>query len=262
MELDGAHVLVTGASRGIGAGLARAFAAAGATVTPVARSAEAIGQLAAELGGTPIAADLTDSAALRGLIARAERAVGPVDVLVNNAGIDETGPLTGMGADALERLLALNVLAPMELTRQVLPGMIERGRGHIVNMSSLAGTGALPGMVAYASTKAALTHFTSGLRADLRGLPVGTTVVEVGLVPTEMREAVRGNPPTDAAFRRFYRLGLLTDTPLDRLCSHIVVAVQRDRRHVRLPRRAWAFSALAEAPRRLTEWTLGGVPHR
>ncbi|WP_217922787.1 SDR family oxidoreductase [Miltoncostaea oceani] len=262
MEIDGAHVLVTGASRGIGAGLARAFATAGGRVTVVARTATAVEELAAETGGTALVADLADAAGRAGLIARVEEAAGPVDVLVNNAGIDVTGTLDDMDPADLERLVAINVLAPMELTRQVLPGMIDRGRGHVVNMSSLAGTAVLPGMVAYAASKSALTHFTAGLRADLRGLPVGTTVVEVGLVPTDMRASVVAHPPTAAAFRRFYRLGLLTDTPLDRLCAHTVRAVADDRRHVRLPRRAWAFAALAEAPRRITELTITGVRAR
>jgi uncharacterized protein len=262
MEIDGAHVLVTGASRGIGAGLARAFAAAGGRVTVVARTATAVEELAAETGGTALVADLADAAGRAGLIARVEEAAGPVDVLVNNAGIDVTGTLDDMDPADLERLVAINVLAPMELTRQALPGMIDRGRGHVVNMSSLAGTAVLPGMVAYAASKSALTHFTAGLRADLRGLPVGTTVVEVGLVPTDMRASVVAHPPTGAAFRRFYRLGLLTDTPLDRLCAHTVRAVADDRRHVRLPRRAWAFAALAEAPRRITELTITGVRAR
>jgi short-subunit dehydrogenase len=262
VELDGAHVMVTGASRGIGEGLARAFAARGARVTPVARTTDAIAALAGELGGTPVAADLTDPPSLRGLVGRVEEAAGPVDVLVNNAGVDATGHFADMDADGLERLVALNLLAPMELTRQALPGMTARGRGHVLNISSLSGVAVLPGMVAYSASKAALTHFTAGLRADLRGLPVGTTVVEVGLVPTGLREAVVGHPPTGAAFRRFYRLGILTDTPLDRLCAAAVAAVADDRRHVRLPRRAWTLPALAEAPRRLVEIALAGVRPR
>src|SRR5680860_157373 len=199
MDLTDAHVLVTGASRGIGAGLAREFHAKGAKVTLVARSAGPLEELAAELGGTAITADLVDPAAREGLISRVEEQAGPVDVLVYNAGIDATGPFTELPADALSRLVALNVLTPMELSRQVLPGMIERGRGHVLMISSLAGTAALPGMAAYASSKSALTHFTAGLRADLRGLPVGTTVVELGLVPTEMKDDVLEYAPTAAA---------------------------------------------------------------
>ena len=262
MDLTDAHVLVTGASRGIGAGLAREFRAKGARVTLVARSAGPLEELAAELGGTAVTADLIDAAAREGLIARVEAEAGPVDVLVNNAGIDATGALTAAAPEDLTRLVTLNLLTPMELSRQALPGMIERGRGHVLMMSSLAGTAALPGMAAYASSKSALTHFTAGLRAELRGLPVGTTVVEVGLVPTEMKDDVLDYAPTAAAFRRFYRLGLLTDTSLERVCRASVSAVESGKRHVRYPRRARGFAALAETPRRMTEVILSGVPPR
>ncbi|MGD9572738.1 MAG: SDR family NAD(P)-dependent oxidoreductase [Thermoleophilia bacterium] len=262
MDLDGAHVLVTGASRGIGEAFARDFAAAGAKVTCVARDAAAIGAIAGEIGGTAVAADLLDREALRGLIARVEEEAGPVDVLVNNAGIDLTGAFTDLGADDLERLVALDLLAVMELTRQALPGMVERGRGHIVNVASLAGVAVFPGLVAYSACKAEVTHFTAGLRADLRGLPIGTTVVEVGLVPTDMKDSLIAYEPTAASFRRFNRLGLLRDTTPERLSRATVEAVQRDRRHVRLPRRATTFAMLTEAPRRITEMTLSGVRHR
>ncbi len=262
MDLSDAHVLVTGASRGIGAGLARAFAGAGARVTASARPSADLEAIAAELGTDPVPADLAEPAGRAGLIARAEEAGGPVDVLVANAGLDLTGHFPDMDAGGLERLLAVNLLAPMELARQAIPGMAARGRGHVVMVSSLAGSAVLPGMTGYATTKAALSHFTSGLRADLRGLPVGTTLVETGLVPTGMRASVVGNPPTDAAFRRLYRLGLLTDTSVERLGAATVRAVRRDRRHVRLPRRAWLLPALTEAPRRTVEMLITGVPPR
>lgn len=263
MELNGAHVLITGASRGIGAGLVRAFAAEGARVTLVARSGAALAELAAEVDGVAVEADLLDPAALDGLVARVEEAAGaPVDVLVNNAGIDLTQGLLDYSRQELERISDLNLVVPMELSRQVVPGMVERGRGHIVNMSSLAGTAVLPGMAAYAATKAGLTQFTSGLRAELRGLPVGTTVVEVGLVATDMRESVIAYPPTAASFRRLYRLQLLPDTKLERLCRAVVGATRSGRRHVRLPRRAAMFSLLPETPRRMIEWILAGVNPR
>lgn len=263
MELNGAHALITGGSRGIGAGLAKAFHTAGARVTLSARSADALTAVAEPLGAMTLVADLSDETARRTLVARAEEAHGPVDVLVNNAGWEATGAFAEMTAGDLDRLIVLNALAPAELSRQAPPGMIERGRGHIVNISSLAGCGVFPGILAYSATKSALTHFTAGLRVELEGLPIGTTVVEVGLVtPTEMMDRALKYEPTRAAFRRFYRLGLLRDTPLDKLCAAVVGAVERDRRHVRLPRRATMFSVLPEAPRRMTEWILSGVKRR
>ncbi len=263
MELNGAHVLITGASRGLGAGLARAFAAAGGRVSLVARSADAITALADELDGVAVAADLLDPAQVAGVIERVEGAAGaPVDVLVNNAGIDLTQWLADFDHGDLSRIAQLNLVVPMELSRQVIPGMVRRGRGHIVNVSSMAGTAVLPGMAPYAATKAALTHFTAGLRAELRGLPVRTTVIEVGLVPTDMRDSVMDYGPTAASFRRLHRLQVLPDTPLERVCAETVRAVRDDRRHVRLPRRAATIAMLAEAPRRMTEWILTGVRPR
>ncbi|MEQ8833988.1 MAG: SDR family NAD(P)-dependent oxidoreductase [Miltoncostaeaceae bacterium] len=263
MRLDGTHVCVTGASRGLGEALARALHARGARLSLVARSEEPLRRLADEVGGWAVPADLTDTAVLGGLIARVEREAGaPVDLLVNNAGIDATGGLADADPEELARMVHLNLLVPVELSRQVLPGMRRRGRGHILNMSSLAGTAALPGMATYAATKAALTHFSAGLRAETRGEPIGVTVVEVGLVPTDMRDSVVAYGPTARSFRRLYRLGTLCDTPVDRLVSACVSAVERDRRHVRLPRRAVLFPLLAEAPRRIVEWLTAGVDPR
>jgi uncharacterized protein len=263
MDLQGAHVLVTGASRGLGEGLAREFAAAGARVSLVARSEPPTTSLAQELGGTALAADLLDPAQVEGLVARVEAAAGaPVDVLVNNAGIDSTRALADFTHEEFSRIVELNLAVPMELSRQAIPGMLDRGRGHILNISSLAGTAVLPGMLPYAATKSALTHFTAGLRAELRGTPVGTTVVEVGLVPSDMRESVLSYPPTAHSFRRLYRLQVLADTPPERLYRATVRAVASGRRHVRLPRRSVLFPLLAEAPRRIVEWLITGVRPR
>lgn len=262
MDLTGKRVLVTGASRGIGDATARAFAAAGASVALVARSEEPLRKLAAELGGSAHPADLADHEQTRDLIARVESDGGPVDVLVNNAGIESTSSIVDTTADALRRITEVNYLAAAELCRQAVPGMLERGRGHLVNVSSLAGVGVFPGLTTYAATKAALTHFTAGLRADLRGLPVDTTVVELGPIPTDMLDHVDDYEPTAKSFRRFYRLQLIVDVPKESVASAIVDAVAKGRRHVRIPKRAIAFPLFAEAPRRMTELLLRGVPHQ
>ncbi len=262
MELSGSRVLVTGGSRGIGEALARSFAAAGARVALVARSSGAIEQLATELGGTAHTADLDDREQVRGLIERVEADGGPVDVLVNNAGVEGLGAFEAQSAGEVESIFRVNLLSPVELTRQALPGMLRRGRGHIVNVSSLAGTAVFPGMVSYSSTKAGLTQFTAGLRADLQGTPIGTTVVELGPIPTDMLARVDGCAPARASFRRFYRLGLLVDVDRERVASTVVDAVRTGRRHVRHPKRALVFPLLAEAPRRTVEVLLTGVRHR
>ena len=262
MELRGKRVLITGASRGIGAALARDVARAGSTVALVARSADAIGKLAADLGGTAHPADLADPELVRTLIQHVEDEAGPVDVLVNNAGVDHTGPFDAMTSDQLDGLLRVNLITPAELCRQVIPRMLRRGGGHIVNVSSLSGVSAFPGLSAYSASKAGLTHLTAGLRADLRGLPIGTTVVELGAIPTEMIGSVRGYAPTDHSFRRFEHLRLLCDTSADKVAEAVVEAVAKGRRHVRYPRRALPFPMLTEAPRRIAEVLLTGVKHQ
>lgn len=262
MKLTDAHVLITGASRGIGQALAGQFAEAGSRVTLVARSADRIDELAGELGGAAVPADLTDPAALSGLIARVEEEHGPLDVLVNNAGRLPIGAIMDLDQADVDATVRLNLPAPIELCRQALPGMIERGRGHVANISSTAGVGCWPGIAAYCGTKAGLTHFTAGLRADLRGLPIGTTVVEVHVVPTRMGEQLLEYGPAAASDRRMRRLGILPHVTLEKLARHTVKAVANNRRHLRLPRRAAFIAGLSEAPRRSTEWMIAGVPAR
>ena len=262
MELRDTGVLVTGASRGIGRAMAEAFAAEGARLTLVARSTAPLKELADALGAHAHPADLTDPDQVAGLIERVEIEAGTVDVIVNNAGIDATGPLAETAAEDLEALFRLNLLTPAELCRQVIPRMLGRGRGHIVNIGSLAGVGVFPGMAGYAGSKAGLAHFTAGLRADLRGLPVGTTLVELGPVETSMLERAEDYPPTHKSFQRFRRLQLLVDLEPSKVADAVVEAVHRNRPHVRLPKRAASLAMMPEAPRRLTRWMLSGVPHQ
>jgi short-subunit dehydrogenase len=262
VDIQGRRVLVTGASRGIGESLARAFAAAGATVVLVARSEGPLKDLAAELGGFAVPADLANSEDVAGLVGRIESDGGPIDVLVNNAGIEQAGQFSAMSAADLEQLYRVNLLAPVLLTHQALPGMMARGRGHIVNVSSLAGVGVFPGLVGYSSTKAGLTHFTAGLRADLRGLPIGTTVAELGPVPTGMLDRVYDYEPAERSFRRLRRMQLLTDVDRQTVARDIVDAVTHNRRHVRHPKRALIFPLLTESPRRIVEWLVTGIPPR
>ncbi len=263
MQLDGKHVLITGASRGVGAALADAFAATGARLTLVARSADQLQEVAARTGGDVLVADLADPAQVDGLIGRVEAASGPVDVLVNNAGIDLTGAFTEMPASDIQRMVQLNAITVADLTRQVLPGMIERGGGHVVQVSSLAGTGTFPGISVYGGTKAFVTHMTAGVRLEMKGLPIGLTVVETGLItPTDMADSVLSYPPTEASFRRFYRLLLLADADVVKVAQKTVRAVETGRRSVRMPARAFLFPMLTNAPRRLVEMFLVGVPRR
>ena len=262
MDLTGKNVLITGASRGIGEALAQRFAQAGAHVVGVARNAELLGKVMADIGGASIATDLSDPAQVDGLIARVERDTGPVDVLVNNAGLDMVGALVDTKAEDIRTIHQVNLVTPVELCRQVLPGMLMRGRGHIVNVSSLAGVGGFAGMTSYCSTKGGLTNFTGVLRLELKGTPIGTTLVELGPIPTDMLDHVNDYSPTRNSFDRFYKLQMLVDVPRETVADEVVAGVQKGRRHVRIPKRALAFPMLNEAPRRIIETLLVGVRSR
>jgi short-subunit dehydrogenase len=171
-------VLLTGATGGIGQAIARALDERGARLLLTARRAEQLERIAAELGGRPetIAADLTyDSAAL------AERA-GAVDVLVANAALPASGPIDDFSPEQIDRALDVNLRAPIQLTRALVPGMVERGSGHVVLVSSLSGKVASVGSSLYSATKFGLRGFASGVREDLHGTGVGVTVVFPGFV--------------------------------------------------------------------------------
>jgi short-subunit dehydrogenase len=263
MQVAGKRVLITGASRGIGEALAGAFASAGAQVALVARSEEPIRKLAADLGGTAHPADLLDRSQVATLVQRVEDEAGPVDVLVNNAGIADAGALWELPEDVIERTVRLNLTVPLELCSQAIPRMLRRGGGHLVNVSSMASVGWVPGLAHYSATKAGLAHGAAALRDDLRGLPVGVTTVLVGPVPTDMVLAGEAAyAPTKAGFDRFRRTRLVPDTQAATLAAAVVRGVERDKRVVWLPRRAALFVALGEAPRRIVEVVLTGVPRR
>jgi NAD(P)-dependent dehydrogenase (short-subunit alcohol dehydrogenase family) len=160
MDLSNKRVLITGASRGLGEALAESFAAAGAKVVLVARSSEAIHALAARLGGAAYAVDLSDQSQVDGLIERIEADGGPVDVLVNNAAVETNRLIDEMDETDIASSISLNLTTPERLARQVLPGMLQRGRGHIVNVSSIAGALTHRLMSAYCVSKAGLEMLT------------------------------------------------------------------------------------------------------
>lgn len=180
LTLEGSRALVTGASGGIGDAIARALHSRGATVLLTARRAEVLARLRDELGerAEVLPADLTDRDAVREL---AERA-GRVDLLVSNAGLPASGPFLSFEPDQIDRALDVNLRAPMQLTRMLAPGMVERGRGHLVFISSTSGKVSSPGSSLYSGTKFGLRGFAFGLRQDLRGTGVGVTTVFPGFI--------------------------------------------------------------------------------
>jgi short-subunit dehydrogenase len=191
MLIGGEVAVVTGASSGIGAELARQLAAAGMRVGLSARRAEALEALAGEIrdrGGTAAVApaDAADPEATRRAVSRLAEELGPIDLLIANAGVSVAAPDRAFSAEALEAMVRVNLLGAAYAIEAVLPTMLERGRGHLVGISSLAAYRGLPGSVGYAATKAALTSLLEGLRVELRPRGIAVTAVHPGFVRTPM----------------------------------------------------------------------------
>jgi NAD(P)-dependent dehydrogenase (short-subunit alcohol dehydrogenase family) len=260
MELQGARVLLTGGSRGIGLGIAERLQVAGAKQVLVASNAALLNTVAARLDAKALPCDLSQLVQVEGLVERAEALLGgPIDVLINNAGLDETGLLTDKTAADVQRIHQVNLLTPIELCRQVLPAMKSRRHGHIVNVSSTAACGAFSGMSLYASTKAGLTNFSRVLRLELKGTGVGLTDVAIGPVPTDMLHTINENEHIRKSFARFRRLQLLPNISSDRVADAVIDAIRAERRHVWLPRRAALYPTLHEIPQQLINLLTFGI---
>jgi short-subunit dehydrogenase len=185
--------LITGASRGIGRHIAMALARQGMDLVLAARSQEGLDAVADEVRSatgvtvSTLTVDLGDRVQAASLVARAEEVAGPVDVLVNNAGIESASRPDEVPIDELGALSDVNLLAPMVLTRTVLPGMIKRGRGHVVNVASVSGLIAGAYTEAYNATKFGLVGFTRALRltAQDRGWGVSASAICPGFMSEE-----------------------------------------------------------------------------
>ncbi len=201
--LAGRRVVVTGASSGIGAGLARAFARAGATVGLAARRADRLGEVVEECrrhapGSRMWVSDLADPAAVDLLAASAADELGGVDLLVNCAGIPKRRHVSRLDPGTVEHVMQVNFFAPVRLTLALLPQMLERGEGRIVNVSSVAATLSSPGESAYDASKAALGVFSEAMAMDLWDTGVKVMVVYPGVVDTELFHLPDNDPPIDA----------------------------------------------------------------
>ena len=190
------NVLVTGASSGIGAATAIAFARRGATVGICARREDRLTEVLADLpGGKMWVVDLADLEGIDEFAATADAELGGVDVLVNNAGVPKRRRTTTMTADDVESVMAINYFSPVRLTLAVLPRMVERGRGDIVNVSSMGVHLVAFGVGAYAASKAALELFTESLYVELPGTGVRAHLVVPGTTATEFSTPKEGNDP-------------------------------------------------------------------
>ncbi len=194
-------VFVTGASSGFGAAVTRRFAAAGARVVAAARRADRLGDLAAELGPQvlPVTLDVRDREAVAAAVASLPEPFAEVDVLVNSAGLAlGLGPAQTADLDDWEQMIDTNCKGLVYCTRAIVPGMVARGRGHVISLGSVAGTYPYPGGNAYGGTKAFVHQFSLNLRSDLHGTGVRVTCVEPGMADTEFSTVRFGGDKTKA----------------------------------------------------------------
>jgi NADP-dependent 3-hydroxy acid dehydrogenase YdfG len=186
--LDGARVLITGASSGIGRACAEAFAAEGASLILAARRLDRLQQLAEGLDASVhlVELDVRDRVAVERAVASLPEEWTQIDVLVNNAGLAAgLEPLQDGDPDDWDRMVDTNVKGLLYVTRAVVSGMVGRGRGHVINIGSIAGHETYPNGTVYCATKAAVDRITTGLRHDLLGTGVKVSTVDPGMVETE-----------------------------------------------------------------------------
>jgi NAD(P)-dependent dehydrogenase (short-subunit alcohol dehydrogenase family) len=200
-DLGGQVAIVTGGGRGIGKAIALGLAKAGCSVAVIARSgdqlAETVGQVK-QLGSNaiPVAADVSDPGAVEGMVLEVEKSLGSVHLLVNNAGLaGPIGPTWETDPDDWWRCLEVNLRGPMLCSRAVLPGMIARGGGRIVNVASGAGTFAIPHLGAYVTSKTALIRFTEVLALEAAAHGIRVFAIEPGTVRTSMAEYALESEP-------------------------------------------------------------------
>lgn len=212
--LEGRVALVTGASRGIGRAIAEGYADAGADVAVLARDADLLAEVAASIKArgrraVAVPADVLDPEALAAAVARVEAALGPIDVLVNNAGGNSFSiPLATMRFSGWEKTMRLNVDSIVHLTQAVLPGMIERRRGSIINVSSVAALRGAPLMSHYAAAKSAIISMTQSLAIEVAYAGVRVNALAPGWIETDLTAFVRADDSAEA--------GLIGRVPMQR----------------------------------------------
>jgi NAD(P)-dependent dehydrogenase (short-subunit alcohol dehydrogenase family) len=224
-ELNARVVAITGGARGIGRAIADQLARAGARVGIGDVDLGAAEQTAGELGENVHAfeVDVTDRGSVDGFVEDVEERLGPLDVLVNNAGILLVGPFLDEDDAATERQFAINVMGVVHGMRAALPRMRERGRGLVVNVASSASWVAPPGEVSYSATKHAVLALTDGVREELHGSGVDLTAVFPGLVDTELAKGTK--PPRSAKW-----------ISPDQVAQAVVAAIRNPRPDVFVPR--------------------------
>jgi len=247
--LAGKVAVVTGASSGIGWALAKALAAEGCKVGLVARRADPLRTLAAEIaaaGGTATVAvgDVGDSGSVAAAVAAVRAALGPIDLMVANAGVGRVTRLDPVNLADVENMIRVNLLGVVYAFAAVMPEMLARKAGHLVAVSSLAGYRGLPGESAYCASKAAVNVYLDGLRIHLRGTGVRATTVCPGFVKTPM-----------TAMNTFHMPGLMD---ADAAARRIVRAVKAGRKVYNFPWRLHLMTKLSRwLPDGVMNWVMG-----
>lgn len=227
MLLEGRVALVTGASSGIGRAVAPLLAERGASLALAGRDPQALAAVAERTGGQALEADLASPGGAERLAELVLERWGRVDLLVSNAGAGWAGDLAAMPLELAERLIALNLVAPVRLTRLLLPGMLERGSGHLVYVTSIAGVTGVAREAVYSAAKAGLATFADSVREEVAGAGVTVSVVVPGVVDTPFFDR-RGS-----AYDRSWPAPI----PAERVARALLRAVSSDRAEVFVP--AW-----------------------
>ncbi|MDT8317068.1 MAG: SDR family oxidoreductase [bacterium] len=231
MEIRDKTVIVTGATGGIGSCIALDLADRGANLALVGRNAARLKEmmLKCEDRGArclTIVADISREEDIKRIVEETEKALGPVDILLNNAGATSFKPPTGYSADEVENIVMTNIYGPIRLTQAVLPGMVERKSGHIVNIGSIFGSLSFPYFGVYSASKCAIRGYTEALRREIYGSGVGITYV-----------APRGTltSQTDEFLEMARKTGMNLDIP-ERVAEIVVDAIGRGRKDVYIGR--------------------------
>lgn len=248
------HVAVTGASSGIGEALVREFARDGACITMVARRREKLEEIASSLSVKTflVSQDLTDYTHAADWIAPAEAALGPIDILISNAGLLTLGPVASLSIEEGERMLHINLMSPSRIMRAILPGMLSRKSGVIVNVTSVAALVASPDWVYQAASKAGSATFSELLHAEVKGSGVHVMTVYPGLTDT---------PMTQSGLDAYGRKGMAAMIPLGdtaTLAKRLKKAIQKKKARLIYPR----FYTLTRWFPRISNWLAGKLTPR
>jgi short-subunit dehydrogenase len=234
--------------------LAQELTARGARVTVLARPSRELDAIAAATGAATLPLDLSDPAGLKGAIDQATEMNGPLDVLVNNAAVARLGKFSDLSEADMAVQLFTNLVAPMELARQAAPGMIERGRGVIMNVASLGANVSLPGVGCYSVSKTGLVKFTVDLHGELKGSGVRAVLVSLGAVGgTPMIKQFLADPTVGGYTKRFETFTTAPEVVARRMADNI----EHGKKNIAvIPRIASPLVKWSLLPTRLASWLI------